>query len=78
MDIKIIKGLVANHTVAELNAFADEFERTGVAPVATQDDPGDQMSDYLQAAEVRAAVDAGKPLAEALREFGQRVRGVLT
>jgi hypothetical protein len=49
-----------------------------VAPVKTQEDPGDQMSDYLQAAEIRSQVDQGKPLNEALREFGQRVRGVLS
>ncbi len=77
MDIKIIKELVSKYNVAELNKFADEFESTGVAPVKTQDDAGDQMSDYLQAAEVRAVMDAGKPMNDALREFAQRVRGVL-
>ncbi len=77
MDIKIIKELVQKYSVDELNKFADEFESTGVAPVKTQDDPGDQMSDYLQAAEVKAVMDAGKPINDALREFAQRVRGVL-
>ncbi len=77
MDIKIIKELVSKYNVDELNKFADEFESTGVAPVKTQDDAGDQMSDYLQAAEVRAVMDAGKPMNDALREFAQRVRGVL-
>jgi hypothetical protein len=77
MDIKIIKELVSKYNVEELNKFAVEFESTGVAPVKTQDDAGDQMSDYLQAAEVRAVMDAGKPMNDALREFAQRVRGVL-
>ncbi|MFP5490203.1 MAG: DUF6952 family protein [Bacteriovoracia bacterium] len=77
MDIKIIKDLVQKYSVDELNKFADEFEQTGVAPVKTQDDPGDQMSDYLQAAEVKAVMDAGKNMNDALREFAQRVRGVL-
>lgn len=77
MDIKIIKDLVQKYSVEELNRFADEFEQTGVAPIKTQDDPGDQMSDYLQAAEVKAAIDGGKSINDALREFGQRVRGVL-
>jgi hypothetical protein len=77
MDIKIIKDLVQKYSVDELNKFADEFEQTGVAPVKTQDDPGDQMSDYLQAAEVKAVMDTGKPMNDALREFAQRVRGVL-
>lgn len=77
MDLKVIKELVAKHTVQELIQFADDLESTGIAPVKTQDDPGDQMSDYLQAAEVRAAVDKGMTLNDAVREFAQRVRGVL-
>lgn len=77
MDIKIIKDLVQKYSVEELNKFADEFEQTGIAPVKTQDDPGDQMSDYLQAAEVKAVMNAGKNMNDALREFAQRVRGVL-
>jgi hypothetical protein len=68
---------VQKYSVDELNKFADEFEQTGIAPVKTQDDPGDQMSDYLQAAEVKAVMDAGKNMNDALREFAQRVRGVL-
>ena len=78
MDIKVIKSLVQQYSSDELIKFADEFEATGVAPVKTQDDPGDQMSDYLQAAEIRSQVDQGKALNDALREFGQRVRGVLS
>ena len=78
MDIKVIKSLVQQYTSAELLKFADDFEATGVAPVKTQEDAGDQMSDYLQAAEIRSQVDAGKPINDALREFGQRVRGVLS
>ncbi len=78
MDVKIIKDLAQKYTVDELNKFADEFEATGVAPIKTQDDPGDQMSDYLQAAELRVYIDKGLPVNEALREFSKRVRGVLT
>lgn len=78
MDIKVIKKLVQEYSSDELIKFADEFEATGIPPVKTQDDPGDQMSDYLQAAEIRSQVDQGKPLNDALREFGQRVRGVLS
>jgi hypothetical protein len=50
MDIKSIKELAEKYKIEELNKFADEFETTGVAPVKTQEDAGDQMSDYLQAA----------------------------
>lgn len=78
MDIKSIKELAQKHTVEELNNFADEFENTGVAPLKTQEDAGDQMSDYLQAAELRSYLDQGMSLVEATREFSKRVRGVLS
>jgi hypothetical protein len=77
MDIKIIKELAQKYTVDELNKFADNFELTGIAEVKTQEDPGDQMSDYLQAAELRAYIDQGMNISEASREFSKRVRGVL-
>lgn len=78
MDIKSIKTLAEKHSVDELNKFADELESSGVAPVKTQDDLGDQMSDYLQAAELRAYLDQGMSMPEAVREFSKRVRGVLS
>lgn len=78
MDVKIVKDLAQKYSVEELNKFADEFENTGVAPVKTQEDPGDQMSDYLQAAELRQYIDQGMNVNEALREFSKRIRGVLT
>jgi hypothetical protein len=78
MDVKSVKELAQKYTVEELNEFADEFENTGVAPVPTQEDPGEQMSDYLQAAELRAYLDKGLSMTEALREFSKRIRGVLT
>jgi hypothetical protein len=77
MDVKILKELAQKYDVDTLNAYADEFEKSGVAPVKTQDDPGDQMSDYLQAAVLRSYMDQGLGLNEALREFSKRVRGVL-
>lgn len=77
MDIKSVKALAEKHSVDELNKFADEFEETGVAPVKTQEDAGDQMSDYLQAAELRSYLDQGLPMNEAVREFSKRIRGVL-
>jgi hypothetical protein len=77
MDIKSIKELAEKYKIEELNKFADEFETTGVAPVKTQEDAGDQMSDYLQAAELRSYIDQGMAINEAVREFSKRVRGVL-
>lgn len=78
MDVKSVKELAQKYTVDELNKFADDFESSGVAPVKTQDDAGEQMSDYLQAAELRHYLDQGMDLSTALREFSKRVRGVLT
>lgn len=78
MDLKSIKNLAETYTVEELNKFADELENTGVAPLKTQDDLGDQMSDYLQAAELRIYLDQGLKMPEAVREFSKRVRGVLS
>jgi hypothetical protein len=78
MDIKSIKELAQKYSVDELNRFADEFETSGVAPVKTQEDAGDQMSDYLQAAELRTYIDQGMNINEAVREFSKRVRGVLS
>lgn len=79
MDVKNMKMLAETYTFDELQKFADEFEHTGVAPVKTSDDPGDQMSDYLMAAEIRFVMDKeNKSLQEALRDFSKRVRGVLT
>lgn len=78
MDIKSIKELAQKYTSDELVKFADDFEATGVAPVKTQEDAGEQMSDYLMAAELKSYLDQGLPLNEAVREFSKRVRGVLT
>jgi len=77
MDVKMVKELAQKYTVDELNKFADDFEATGVAPIKTQDDAGEQMSDYLQAAELRSYIDKGLGINEALREFSKRIRGVL-
>ena len=78
MDIKSVKELAQKYSVDELNQFADEFEATGKAPVKTQEDAGDQMSDYLQAAELRTYLNKGMSLSDGVREFSKRVRGVLS
>lgn len=79
MDVKNMKMLAEKYSFDELQKFADEFENSGVAPVKTSEDPGDQMSDYLMAAEIRFVMDKeNKTLQEALRDFSKRVRGVLT
>ncbi len=78
MDIKSIKSLASEYTKDELLRFADELEKNGTGPVVTQDDPGDQMSDYLQAAEIRQIMETdGDDLNQAVRKFAVRVRGAL-
>lgn len=79
MDVKNMKFLAIEYSFEELQKFADEFENTGVAPVKTSEDPGDQMSDYLMAAEIKFLMEKENlSVQEAIREFSKRVRGVLT
>jgi hypothetical protein len=77
MDIKSIKTLAEKYSSEELKNFADQFEASGVAPIKTQEDAGEQMSDYLMAAELKHYLDQGLPMNKAVREFSKRVRGVL-
>lgn len=77
MDVKSVKELAQKYSSHELLKMADDFEATGVAPVKTQEDAGEQMSDYLQAAELSQLLDQGMNINEAVREFSKRVRGVL-
>ena len=78
MDIKAIKSLAEKHSQQELENFAKDLEEKGLVQVKTQDDLGDQLSDYLQAMEVKKLMDQGMALNEAVREFSKRVRGVLS
>lgn len=77
MKIKTIKEMAQKYTKEELYNFADEFERTGLPPVMTNEDPGEQMSDYLIGAEIRKLLDQGLTINEAIREFSKRIREVL-
>ena len=60
MDVKNMKMLAEQYSFEELQTFADQFESTGVAPVKTSEDAGDQMSDYLMAAEIKFLMDKEK------------------
>lgn len=78
MDIKTIKKLAQDYKREELLGFADKLEQEGVAEVKTQDDPGDQMSDYLQAAEVITIMESEQlDLNTAVRQFAKRVRSAI-
>ncbi len=75
MDIKSIKALATQHTAAELDGMAEAVESSGSTPPDVSKDPGEYLSDLLQAKEVRVLVDEGTPLNEAVRAFSKRVRG---
>lgn len=77
MDIKAIKELAQKYTSTELFAFADVLESRGKVSCSEKSDVNEIMSDLLQAAEVRALVDSGLILQDAVREFSKRVRGTL-
>ena len=79
MDLRAIKELAEKYSSHELRGFADELEATGTCLAAIQKpDPGDMLSDLLQAAEVRKISEGGQSLQEAVRAFSKRVRNVLT
>ncbi|MFZ9519908.1 MAG: DUF6952 family protein [Silvanigrellaceae bacterium] len=78
MDVKALRELAQNYSIEQLNGFITELENTGKCSCSAKEDPGDVMSDLLQAIEVRQAVDAGQSLQEAVRDFSKRVRSVLS
>ena len=79
MDIKAIKELATQYTVEELNSFAQKLEN-GETPNTphSKEDPGDLLSDFIQAAEVRMLMNQGLEMKEAIREFSKRVRQTLS
>lgn len=78
MDLKSIKELAQNYTVGQLSACADALEQTGACACTPKADSAEAMSDLLQAMEVRALLDKGMGLQDAVREFSKRVRTVLS
>ena len=78
MDIKALRELAQTYTIDQLNGFIDELENTGKCSCSTKNDPGDIMTDLLQAIEVRQSLDLGQNIQDAIREFSKRVRSVLS
>ena len=79
MDIKSIKKLAEGYSSQDLLKMADQLEQGQEVPIRTQDDPGDQLSDYLQAAEVKQLMELHQyDLNTAVSEFSKRVRSVLS
>jgi hypothetical protein len=78
MIVTVVKALVEKHTKAELDDAIAKFEssRENVFGVEGKDD-GEKLSNLLAASAIRARVDRGMPLNEAVREHSSRVRGIL-
>jgi hypothetical protein len=75
MKIPEIKRLVGEHGAEELDAAANAFEETGQSPIEVNgDDDGDKLTNLLIAAQVRARVDGGESLQQALRDVSKSVR----
>lgn len=79
MILNVVKDLVSKHSKDEIDRAITAFEtkRENLLNVEGPDD-GEKLSNLLAASEVRARMDNGMPLNEAVRDFSQRVRSVLS
>ncbi|MBI3542979.1 MAG: hypothetical protein HY075_06880 [Deltaproteobacteria bacterium] len=79
MILNVVKELVARHTKAELDAAIATFESSleNTLGVEGKDD-GEKLSNLLAASAIRARVDRGMELNQAIREHSQRVRSILS
>ena len=79
MQLPIIRELASKHTVLELERAAEAFEssRENSFNVGGKDE-AEILTHLLMAAVVRAKMDGGLSLPDALREHSQSVRSMLT
>ncbi|MBI3557155.1 MAG: hypothetical protein HY074_12900 [Deltaproteobacteria bacterium] len=79
MILAVVKELVARHSKDELDQAIAKFEAdlTNTLNVAGADD-GEKLSNLLAAAGIRARVDQGMSVNDAIREHSQRVRSILS
>ena len=79
MIVATVRRLAETRTKAELDDAIARFEasRENTLEVDGADD-GEKLSNLLAAAAIRARMDKGMALNEALREHSARVRGVLS
>ena len=79
MILAVVKELVAKHSKAELDDAIVKFEAdlTNHLSVAGADD-GEKLSNLLAAAQIKARMDKGMALNDAIREHSQRVRSILS
>lgn len=79
MILSAVKDLVTKHTKAEIDEAITRFESTleNVLSVPGADD-GEKLSNLLAASQIKARMDKGMSLNDAIREHSQRVRSILS
>lgn len=79
MILATVKDLANKYTKDQLNEAVDAFEadRKNLLNVEGKDE-GEVLSNLLVASFVRTRMDKGMPMQEAIREYSQRVRGMIT
>lgn len=79
MILAVVKDLVSKHSKDEIDRAISAFEakRENTLNVEGPDD-GEKLSNLLAASEIKARIDKGMPLNDAIRDFSQRVRSVLS
>jgi hypothetical protein len=77
MNVPVVKNLVMSHSRPEIDGAVSAFERdrTNLLSVTGADD-GEIMSNLLAAQFIRHRMDDGMDLNGALREYGNRVKGM--
>lgn len=79
MIVSVVRDLVSKFTKPELDEAISKFEssRENALNVEGHDD-GEKLSNLLAASAIRARVDKGMSLNDALREHSARVRSILS
>ncbi len=78
MILAVVKELVGRHSKVELDEAITKFETdlSNVLNVAGADD-GEKLSNLLAASGIKARMDKGMSLNDAIREHSQRMRSIL-
>lgn len=78
MILAVVKELAEKYSKPELDEAIARFETSleNTLGVAGADD-GEKLSNLLAAAQIRARMDKGMSMTDAIREHSQRVRSIL-
>lgn len=78
MILSVVKDLVTRHSKAEIDDAIAKFENTleNLLNVDGKDD-GEKLSNLLAASQIKARMDKGMAMNDAIREHSQRVRSIL-